>query len=94
MSQSVSVIKQRGQRPSEQFSDSKLKSSIESACLSVNLSEGVASDTANHVCQAVEAWLQSKHEVTSDDIRRVATQALTVISPEASYLYKHHHKIL
>lgn len=88
------VIKQQGKRPSEPFDRSKLYASIESACLSVNLSEGVATDAAEHVCRAVEGWLQSKQEITSADLRRIATDSLTVISPEAGYIYKHHHKIL
>lgn len=94
MSRPVTVVKRQGQRNSEAFSRQKLASSVESACLSVNLSEGLAADAANHVCQAVEDWLSNKKEVTSADLRRVATQSLTIVSPEAGYLYKHHHTIL
>lgn len=94
MTQPVVVVKRAGGRQSEEYSHSKLWASIEAACLSVNLSPGVAADAANHVTTAVERWLGSKHEITSADIRRVATDSLTTISPEAGYLYKHHHKIL
>lgn len=94
MTHPVLVVKRSGGRQTEEYSHSKLWASIEAACLSVNLSQGVASDAANHVTTAVERWLGSKHEVTSNDIRRIATDALTTVSPEAGYLYKHHHKIL
>lgn len=94
MNPSTIVIKQQGKRPSEPFNRSKLYASIEASCLSVNLKEGVASDAAEHVCRAVEGWLKSKQEITSADLRRIATDSLTVISPEAGYIYKHHHKIL
>lgn len=90
----VLVVSSEGRQPSVAFNPDTLKESIESACLSVNLSQGLATDAANHVCRAVEQWLTGKHEVTTDDIRRIATNSLTVISPEAGYLYKHHHKIL
>lgn len=88
------VIKQGGARASEAFDESKLRASIEAACASVNLPSGVADDTANHVVTAIELWLRDKPEVTSADIRRVATQTLTIVSPEAGYLYKHHHTMV
>ena len=78
----------------EPFAPEKLSRSIHAACLSVNLPDGLAEDTARHTCKAVELWLATKSEVTTDDIRRKAAQALAIVSPEASYLYKHHHHIL
>lgn len=90
---SVTVIKQQGRRTSESFDAHKLLASIEAACHSVSLSEGVARDTAEHAKRAVELWLHEKSEVTSDDIRRIATGALAIVSPEAGYLYKHHDSI-
>lgn len=90
----ATVIKQAGKRASENFDATKLHTSIEAACSSVNLSAGVAADTAKHVVNAVELWLRDKPEVTSADIRRIATQSLTIVSPEAGYLYKHHHTMV
>lgn len=83
-----------GSRTSERFDSKKLYASIESACLSVGLATGLADDTARHVTSTVELWLTDRPEVTSDDIRRVATQSLNIVSPEAAYLYKHHHTML
>lgn len=89
------VIKMHaGKEHSEAFDPEKLHDSIEAACLSVGLASGLAIDSATHVTQTVELWLADKPEVTSDDIRRIATRALTIISPEAAYLYKHHHTML
>ncbi len=78
----------------EPFDPKRLYDSIEAACLSVNLAGGLAEDTAEHVTRAVELWLRTRPEVTSEDIRRIATQSLTIVSPEAAYLYKHHHNML
>lgn len=88
------VIKRGGRRQSEEFDSAKLSASIEAACASVGLPSGVADDAASQVVQAVQLWLRNKPEVTSADIRRIATKALSVISPEAGYLYKHHHNMV
>lgn len=94
MTAPATVIKHAGKRKSEEFNADKLSKSIQAACASVNLPSGVADDTAKHVVTAVELWLRDKPEITSDDIRRVATRALTIVSPEAGYLYKHHHTMV
>lgn len=88
------VVKRSNKQKSEEFDERKLSSSIEQACRSVSLPDGIAHDTAKHVVQAVKLWARNKQVITSDDIRRVATKSLTVVSPEAGYLYKHHHQIL
>lgn len=89
----VQVVKRGGTR-SEAFDPAKLAASVAAACHSVNLPEGVATDTAKHVLKAVALWLGNKSEVTSADLRRVATRTLALVSPEAGYLYKHHHTML
>ena len=94
MSHHAIVIKQQGHREAEHFDRDKLFASVAAACRSVSLSEGIALDTAHHACQAVELWLSQKTTVTSDDIRRVATNTLAIVSPEAGYLYKHHETLL
>lgn len=90
----ITVIKHQGKRKSEAFDAGKLLASIEAACHSVRLPEGAARGTARQTAKAVETWLLGKAEVTSDDIRRKATATLTIVSPEAGYLYKHHNTIL
>lgn len=79
---------------SEAFSFSKLYASIQAACLSVRSPEGEAEMIAKNVCNAVIAWLNTKPEVTSADLRRKASEALEKHHPEAAYLYKHHRMVM
>lgn len=90
----IHIIKRDGERPSEQFVRNKLHSSIRAACLSVRSPEGEAEMTAQKVCDAVIAWLDTKPEVTSSDLRRKAVQTLQTHHPEAAYLYKHHRLVI
>ena len=94
MALAVDIVKRGGKRPSERFDRQKLHASVYAACLSVRSPEGHAAQTANAVCDIVEQWFENKLEVTSDDLRRQATKALTIHHPEAAYLYKHHRVIL
>ena len=91
---STEIIKQRGKRPSEQFDSTKLHSSVIAACLSVRSPEGEAETTARNVVGAVVNWLETKAEVTSNDLRRVASQHLQKYHPEAAYLYEQHTSII
>lgn len=89
------VIKVHGDHPvSEPFESKRLMDSIEAACLGVGLATGLSEDTARQVTEKVQLWLANRPEVTSEDIRRIATKSLTIVSPEAAYLYKHHHTML
>jgi transcriptional regulator NrdR family protein len=90
----VDIIKQEGQRETEKFQRDKLHTSVRAACLSVRSPEGEAEMTAQNVCNAVIEWLEEKEEVTSADLRRKATEFLTVFHPEAAYFYKHHRLII
>ena len=91
MNLAVDIIKHGGQRQSEQFMREKLHSSIVAACLSVRAPEGQAEAIAHAVCESVMAWLQQHPEVTSNDIRLIATKHLRIHHPEAAYLYEQHH---
>lgn len=86
---STYVIK-RGTHNSEAFDPLKLHQSIVAACLSVRAFEGESHATAERVCRNVMSWLMTKTEVTSADIRRVASAHLHRFHPEAAYLYEHH----
>ena len=94
MPKAIDIVKQAGRRPSEAFQQQKLHASILAACLSVRSPEGVAEATAHQVCSAVIYWLESKPEVTSADIRRIAADSLAIYHPEAAYLYKHHRLVI
>lgn len=92
--QAVNVIKRRGERASERFNPDKLHASVRAACLSVRAPEGEAEKTAQNVCQEIVAWLATKPEVTSNDLRRKAADTLAIFHPEAAYLYKHHQMMI
>lgn len=90
----VAVIKQNGTRPTEQFDDGKLHSSVYAACLSVRTPEGEAHRIASDVLGAAKAWCHAHPEITSHDLRRVAGQHLSLFHPEAAYMYQHHRLVL
>lgn len=84
-----SYVIKRGSHNSEQFDPLKLHASIVAACLSVRAFEGEAHVTAERVCRKVIDWLSVKTEVTSADIRRVASRHLETYHSEAAYMYEH-----
>lgn len=90
----IDIVKRAGHRPSEAFDRHKLHRSIRAACLSVRSPEGVAESTAGAVTDAVILWLETKPEVTSHDLRRVASGHLKKFHPEAAYLYEQHRTII
>lgn len=94
MRETIDIIKRNGERTSESFDRKKLHASVLAACLSVRTPEGEAEMTAHAVCDAVVAWLDTKPEVTSADLRRKATETLEKHHPEAAYLYKHHRLVM
>jgi len=90
----IDIVKREGQRPSEPFQADKLYASIYAACLSVRAHEGEARKIANTITELVTAWCNTKPEVTSGDLRRVAARHLTAYHPDAAYLYTQHKLIL
>ncbi len=83
----------RGKHP-EVFNGNKLHASVVAACASSGTPVGQAESIARRVVAEVEEWLESRPEVTSADIRRVAARYLKTYHPDASYLYEHHRSIL
>lgn len=88
------IIKQQGRRPTESFEPHKLHASVRAACLCVETPEGYAEAAASSVCETVTKWLSSRPEVTSEDLRRKAADALAILQPDAAYIYKHHHSVI
>jgi len=88
------VVKNSHYRHPEPFDRKKLQKSISSACMSAGAPAGHADSLAKRVVNEVLEWLESRPEVTSNDIRRVAAQRLKIYHPDASYLYEHHHTTL
>ncbi len=88
------VVKNSHHRHPEPFDREKLHKSIVAACLSSGAPTGHAESMARRVVDAVEGWIESRPEVTSNDIRRVASQQLRTYHPDASFLYEHHRSTL
>jgi transcriptional regulator NrdR family protein len=90
----IDIVKRSGTRASEAFDPKKLHASIHAALLSVRTPDGEAVMTAETVTDAVILWLETKPEVTSHDLRRVASAHLKKFHPDAAYLYEQHRTII
>lgn len=90
----IDIVKRGGRRPTEAFEEKKLRASILAACLSAGTPAGHAEALTQTVTNAVLDWLESRPEVTSDDLRRTAVKHLNTHHPDAAYLYEHHRIIL
>jgi len=86
----VHIVKRKGERPTEAFSKAKLHQSIVAAALSARTPEGQADNIAHSVTNYVLEWLETRPEVTSHDLRLVATRHLRAHHPDAAYLYEQH----
>lgn len=82
------VVKRAGH--SEPFIEEKLHASLNSAALSVRALEGEAELLAARVSSAVSDWVHDKAEVTSLDVRAVATGLLSELHEDAAYAYDTH----
>lgn len=94
MSEATHVVKHGGKRTSEGFDPKKLHASIMAACLSVHTPEGQAESLAKRIIDEVNEWLENKPEVTSNDIRRIASSRLKKYHHQAAYLYEQHRLIM
>ena len=90
----IDVVKRGGKRQTETYERAKLERSIRSALRSLKTPDGQTEDTARAVCDLVEQWLESRHEVTSEDLRRKAGEALHPLHPEAAFIYKNYKVIM
>ncbi len=88
------VVKNSHHRHPEPFSEEKLHKSLVAACLSAGAPSGHAESMARRVTQSVVDWIETRPEVTSSDIRRIASQNLRTYHPDASFLYEHHRTTL
>lgn len=88
------VVKSGAHRHPELFDREKLHKSLVAACLSSGAPTGHAESTARRVTDEVVAWLETRPEVTTSDLRRAASKHLRTYHPDASYLYEHHRATL
>ena len=89
----VDIVKQAG-RPTESFLRDKLHTSLVAACLSAQCPPGQAESIATAVADRVLEWLETRPEITSNDLRRVAARYLQVHHPDAGYMYEQHKNII
>jgi len=82
------IVKRRGH--TEPYDSRKVYASVFAACLSVREPAGSAELVADKVVEDVNHWIQKKHEVTANDIRRQAAKHLNVYNPDAGYMLLHH----
>lgn len=85
------IVKRAGHL--ETYDERKLYASVYSACLAVREHPGSAELIAEEVVSEFGKWLEQKHEVTSNDIRRKAAEHLKAINPDAAHIYVHHRVI-
>ncbi len=85
------IVKRHGH--SEAYESRKLYGSVYAAALAVREPTGSAELLAKEVVERVDKWLEPKHEVTSNDIRRAAASYLEALHPDAAYQYTHHRVI-
>lgn len=90
----TTVVKRRGRKMTESFDSEKLRKSVAAAALSARAPAGQADNIAKAVTNYVLEWLETKDEVTSNDIRVVASRHLRSHHPDAAYLYEHHRATL
>ena len=93
----IHVLKRKTRKrvePLEAFNREKLHKSIVIACIGSGTPTGQAESIAHKVTDEVLVWLEKRPEVTSADLRRVASERLKIYHPDASYLYEHHRSTL
>ena len=90
----TNIVKVGARRRPEPFDKHKLQQSIVAACLSAGAPIGQAESIARSVAADVAEWLQTRPEVTSHDLRRIAAKRLRVHHPDAGYLYEQHRSTL
>lgn len=82
------IVKRRGH--TETYDQKKVYASVFAACQSVREPAGSSELIAEKVVSEVNKWIEKKHEVTANDIRRQASKHLTVYHPDAGHMLAHH----
>ncbi len=88
------IIKRGGKRQAELFQEDKLRRSVTATCIGAGATPGQAEVIADRVVVDVVEWLKNRPEVTSKDIRRVASKSLDHYHGDAGYLYNQQENIL
>jgi transcriptional regulator NrdR family protein len=81
------IVKRKGH--TEPYDEKKVYASTFAACQSVREPVGSAELIAERVMRDVNNWIEKKHEVTANDIRRQAAKHLTAYNPDAGHMLLH-----
>jgi transcriptional regulator NrdR family protein len=82
------IVKRKGH--TEPYDERKVYASVFAACQSVREPSGSSELVADKVVKDVNEWIEKKHEVTSNDIRRQASKHLSVYNLDAGHMLLHH----
>jgi transcriptional regulator NrdR family protein len=82
------IVKRKGH--TEPFDERKVYASVYAACQAVREPAGSAELVAERVLIDIKHWIDKKHEVTANDIRRQAAKHLKAYNPDAAYIFLHH----
>ncbi|MEK6967379.1 MAG: ATP cone domain-containing protein [Nanoarchaeota archaeon] len=80
------VIKRKGSE--EEYEEKKIYASCYAAALDAHYSEKEAEKLALEVTDKINAWIKSKKQVTSSEIRH--QMIITIPDSAVALLYKHH----
>ena len=82
------IVKRKGHK--EPYDQKKVYAAVFAACQSVREPAGSAELVAEKVMKQVTDWIQKKHEVTANDIRRQASKHLNAYNEDAAHMLLHH----
>ena len=88
MSHTNHIVKRAGH--TEPYDQKKVYAAVFAACLAVREPAGSSELVANKVMKDVNHWIQKKHEVTANDIRRQASKHLKAYNQDAAHMLLHH----
>lgn len=87
----VKIIKNNTQTD---YRRTTLKSSLIYICNSLSTYEDFSEKIASEVCNNVETWLKDKSHVTSQDIKRIASNYLKQYHTDAAMMYEAYDDII
>ena len=81
------IVKRGGH--TEPYDEKKFYASVFSACFALREPSPTCELVAGKVTSELNEWIKDKHEVTSDDLRRKASEFLEFYNSDAAHIFKH-----
>lgn len=85
------IVKRKGHK--QKFDERKIYASVYAACLSTGIQKEEAEATANLVSRELKKWIESKEEVTSDEVFKNVSAELKHLNKDAALMYTTHRDI-